>query len=154
MSELRTRLEKIDRNVVINDTVSLIDSEVASKGGLSGVALKGGYAVVKKLKDGRMIQIAVDKLLDEFADALSPVYEEYLGDDSSSRFESYLTRHAKRASDALLGITDAKARRAENKIIQSTYEKLRGQAEKHVVDALPGVGRMIEKHAPKQSTGA
>lgn len=148
MSELRTRLETIDRQVVIKDTVRLIDSEVASKGGLSGVALKGGYSVIKKLKDGRMIDIAVDKLLDEFADALSPVYESFLEGDGA-RFEPYLSNHATEAADALLGITDSKAARAENKIIKSTYQKLRGQAEKHVVDALPGVGRLIDTHAPK-----
>jgi len=151
MSELRTRLETIDRQLVIKDTVRLIDSEVASKGGLSGVALKGGYSVIKKLKDGRMIDIAVDKLLDEFADALSPVYEDFLGEDGQTRFEPYLSKHASDAANALLGITDSKAARAENKIIKSTYQKLRGQAEKHVIDALPGVGRLIDTHAPKSA---
>ena len=149
MSELRTRLEEIERKTVIKDCVHLIDDEVASKGGLSGVALKGGYAVVKKLKDGRMIEIAVDKLLDEFADAMSPVYETFLADDSAKKFEKYVGRHASTASNALLGITDAKAARAESKVIKSTYDKLRGSAEKHVTDALPGVGRLIDKHAPK-----
>lgn len=149
MSELKSRLDTVDRKIVIKDTVKLIDAEVASKSGLSGVALKGGYSVVKKLKDGRMIDIAVDKLLDEFADSLSPVYENFLSDHGSKKFETYINSHSKTAADALLGITDAKAARAENKIIKSTYQKLRGQAEKHVIDALPGVGRLIDTHAPK-----
>jgi DNA-binding Lrp family transcriptional regulator len=149
MSELLSRLQKIERKTVIKDCVTLIDHEVASKGGLSGAALKAGYSVVKKLKDGRMIDIAVDKLLNEFADAMSPVYEEFLADKTASKFESYIGNHAKRASDALLGITDAKAARAESKVIKSTYEKLRSSAEKHVIDALPGVGRLIDTHAPK-----
>lgn len=149
MSELRTRLEQVERKTVIRDCVALIDDEVAAKGGLSGATLKAGYAIVKKLKDGRMIEIAIDKLLDEFADAMSPVYEEFLADDSATKFASHVTKHGKRAANALLGITDSKASRAESKVIKSTYEKLRSSAEKHVIDALPGVGRLIDKHAPK-----
>lgn len=149
MSALRTRLEQSDRETVIQDCVHLIDDEVAAKGGLSGVALKGGYSVVKKLKDGRMIDIAVDKLLDEFADAMSPVYEEFLADKNANKFEAYVSKYSTRAANALLSITDGKAARAESKVIKSTYNKLRGSAEKHVIDALPGVGRLIDKHAPK-----
>jgi len=149
MSELRSRLEKVERASVINDCVRLIDDEVGSKGGLSGMALKGGYMVVKKLKDGRMINLAVDKLLDEFADAMSPVYEKFLAEKGATKFETYVIKHGTSASNALLGITDAKAARAESKVIKSTYDKLRSSAEKHVMDALPGVGRMIDKHAPK-----
>ena len=49
----------------------------------------------------------------------------------------------------LLGITDEKIKGAENRVIIKTYEKLRGQAKKHVEEALPGVGRLIDSHAPK-----
>lgn len=150
MSVLQERLETIDRQVVIRDTVSLIDDEVASKSGLSGMAIKGGYKVVKKLRGGGMIHDAVDHLLDDFTAALAPMYDDYLEADGASTFERYLRGHADEASDALLGITDAKIKRAETRVIISTYNKLRGQAEKHVVDALPGVGRLIDSHAPKE----
>lgn len=150
MSVLKERLETTDRQVVIRDTVRLIDAEVASKSGLSGMALKGGYKVVKKLRGGRMIEDAVDYLLDDFTDALAPLYDDYLEHDSTKTFERHLGKHGQEAADALLGITDAKAKRAENRVIISTYKKLRGQAEKHVADALPGVGRLIDEHAPKE----
>jgi hypothetical protein len=113
------------------------------------MAIKGGYKVVKKLRGGRMIQDAVDYLLDDFTGALAPVYDEFLEDDGADSFERYLKGHSDEAADALLGITDAKAKRAENRVIISTYKKLRGQAKGHVVDALPGVGRLINQHAPK-----
>lgn len=150
MSALKERLEAADRQVVIRDTVSLIDDEVASKSGLSGMAIKGGYKVVKKLRGGRMIHDAVDHLLDDFTDALAPLYDDFLEADSTTTFERYLKGHSDAACDALLGITDAKIKRAENRVIIKTYNKLRGQAEKHVVDALPGVGRLIDQHAPKE----
>lgn len=149
MSVLRSRLEEVDRAQVINGAVSLIDAEVGSKSGLSGVALKGGYKVVKKLNGGKMIDFAVDKLLDDFSDALSPIYETFLDDDGDDWFETYIQNHLDDAANALLGITDQKVQRAEQKVIKKTYEKLRPSAEKHVVDALPGVGRLIDDHAPK-----
>lgn len=148
MSELKSRLNEVERTVVIDDTVRLIDAEVASKGGFSGAALKGGYKVVKKLKGGTMIEFAVDKLLDDFSDALSPLYEDYV-EAEEGNFESYLRGRETEAADALLAITDDKARRAKSKVIVKTYDKLRGSAESHVIDALPGVGRLIDTHAPR-----
>ena len=150
MSNLQEKLTAIDRNIVIEDTVRLIDNEVASKSGLSGMAIKGGYKAVKKLKKGRMIHKAVNILLDDFTSALSPLHDGYREQDpvKAKTFEAYLLQNDKQASQALLTITDTKIKQAENKIIISTYKKLRGQAEKHVTDALPGVGRMIDKHVP------
>jgi hypothetical protein len=150
MGELKSRLDQVDRDIVIDDTVSLIDNEVKSKSGLSGMALKGGYKVVKRLKGGRMIEEAVDGLLDEFTEALDPLYEDFLEQDSPRTFEKYLSRHKADATDALLGITDSRAKRADNKVLKKTYNKLRGQAEKHVKQALPGVGRLIDEHAPRE----
>ena len=149
-TQLRERLTQTDRAAVIDDTVKLIDSEVSSKGGISGAVLKKGYAAVKKLKGGRMIERAVDHLLDDFADALDPMYGTWQAKEDRPGFDRYLTDHADQATEALLSITDEKSERAESKIIRSTYKTLRGQAHKHVIDALPGVGRLIERHAPAQ----
>lgn len=151
MADLKRRLDEVDRASVITDTVKLIDEEVARKSGVTGLALKGGYKVVKKLRGGRMIEEAVDHLLDDFSTALSPLYADYCASPDTASFEQHLSQNADEAADALLGITDAKLERAENKVIIKTYEKLRGQAEKHVVEALPGVGRLIDHHAPRES---
>lgn len=148
MADLNERLAIADREVVIRDTVKLIDSEVASKSGMTGLALKGGYKVVKKLRNGRMIERAVDHLLDDFTGALNPMYQEFVQSDVDL-FENYLKEHIPTAADALLGITDDRINEAENKIIIKTYGKLRPTAKKHVEDALPGVGRLIDTYAPK-----
>lgn len=149
MSALTERLQTADRAAVVADTVQLIDDEVGRKSGMSGMALKAGYKVVQKLKGGRMIPEAVDYLLDAFTGALSPLYDTFLAQDAISTFEAFIRRHEQEASDALLHITDARAERSDNKVLRSTYEKLRGQAEKHVKEAVPGVGRIIDRHAPK-----
>ncbi len=151
MGELKERLDTANRDDVIADVVKLIDNEVKNKSGLSGVALKGGYKVVKRLKGGRMISDAADGLLDPFAEALDPLYADYLQSDGYNTFETYLSNHRDQATNALLSITDGKAERADNKVLKKTYAKLRGQAEKHVEEALPGTGRLIDKYAPKGS---
>lgn len=148
MASLKETLAETDRQIVIRDTVTLIDAEVSRKSGMTGLALKGGYKVVKRLRRGQMIEDAVDYLLDDFTDALDPMYQEYVEDDDTTTFENYLADRSDEASDALLAITDGKAKRAENKVLLKTYKKLRGQAKKHVVEALPGVGRLIDEHAP------
>ena len=156
MSYLESQLKQKDRKVIIADTVQLIDSEVASKSGLSGKLLLAGYKAVKALKNGRMIDKAVDMLLDDFTSALAPLHDDFREDEATraSGFGAYLTSHKERATDALLKITDDRAEKAEQKLIRSTYKKLRGQAEKHVHAALPGVGRLIDKHVPSQEEAA
>ena len=146
---LEERLAQVDRSIVVRDTVAMIDREVGSKSGLSGMALKTGYKVIKKLKNGRMVENAVDDLLDDFTRVLDPIYTRFLAQDEIATFERYLREHDAEAANAMLAITDAKAERADNKVLRSTYGKLRPTAEKHVRDTLPGVGRVIDRHAPK-----
>lgn len=148
MSKLQDILADADRRELVDDVVSIIDDEVASKGGFGGVALKTGYKAVKRLRNGRMIEDAADALLDDFTRALAPLYDDYLESDGYSSFEGYIDEHDGRATDALLSITDDKAEEADNQILRKTYSKLRGSAEGHVKDALPAVGRLIDKHAP------
>ena len=149
MTSLTERLDTVDRQLVINDTTRLIDEEVKSKSGLSGIALKGGYGAVKRLRPN-MIERAVDHLLDDFSEALDPLYQDFIGDDDAEKFENYLQDHDRRAADDLLSITDERAEESDQKTLRKVYYKLRDQAEQHVRDALPGVGRLIDEHAPKQ----
>ncbi len=146
MKSLKEAIQAADRQVVIADMVKLIDSEVKSKSGLSGMAIKTGYKVVKKLKGGRMIEKASGMLLDPFTDAIEPIHAEFRETGASSGFASFLQSNSDRACDALLGITDRKAQDAENPVLRKTYSKLRPQAVKHVKDALPGVGRLADKY--------
>ncbi|MBA2665354.1 MAG: hypothetical protein H0U74_23900 [Bradymonadaceae bacterium] len=148
MAMLTERMKEVDRKVLVADSAKLIDEEVAHKSGLSGLALKGGYKVVKTIKPG-FIEEAIDHLLDQFSEALSPLYEDYVAQESVNSFEHYIKRHDSRAANDLLSITDERAKRSDNKVLKSTYQKLRGQAEKHVLEALPGLGRLIDQHAPK-----
>src|SRR5688572_29492134 len=111
MSALREALGSGDnRRKVIDDACHVLDLEVADKGGLTGLAIKGAYKLVQGVKPG-FIREAVDHLLDDFLDALDPVYQE-----ARSKGEppgAYLRRSSSRVADALLSVTDLKAEKAQ-----------------------------------------
>jgi hypothetical protein len=145
MSELEKILtDDARRETIVQDSLAIVDQEVASKGGLSGMALKAGYKAVKGLKPGFLGNVVRD-LLPEFARALEPLYQE-----ARARGEavgSHLTSNASRVADALLGITDGKAERSTNNLVKGTYKKLRGTARTHVEAAVPRLAGLIDKHA-------
>lgn len=142
LTESLTREDK--KTAVVDDCCKLIDEEVGDKGGISGLAIKAGYAAVKGIKPGFVRQVVTD-LVPEFAKALEPMHQEATsqGKPIASHFEANSTRVA----DALLAITDAKAKTAKSGVVKGTYEKLRPTAKKHVEQAVPRLGRLIEKHA-------
>jgi hypothetical protein len=129
---------------VVDDCLALIDAEVADKGGLSGLAIKAGYGVVKGIKPG-FVKQAVTDLLPDFATALEPIYQE--AKSKSTPVADYFKSNSGRVADALLAITDAKAQKSKSGAVKGTYEKLRGTAKKNVEAAVPRLGKMVEKHA-------
>jgi len=136
-------LDESKKAQVINDCVSLIDQEVASKGGLSGLAVKAGYKAVNGVKPG-FVKSVVVKLLPEFIAKLDPIWSEGV---EKGKPADYLISNKSRAADALLSVTDAKAKASSNSVVRGAYEKLRGSAKKHVEEAIPRLARLIEKHA-------
>ena len=133
------------RRAVVDDGVLAIEAEVKSKSGLGGMAVKGGYKVVKNLKPGFVGQ-ALDHLLDDFAAAIDPFYDEYKASGQSDVVAWFRGRD-KAIAEALLGVTDARARRAKNKSVARAYSKLRPMAVGHVCEAMPRIARLVEKHA-------
>ena len=130
------------RSLIIDDCCALLDQEVGDKGGLSGLAVKAGFAAVKGVKPG-FIPHVIGELLPEFAAKLDPLWTQ--AQASSSPSTAFLSERA-RIADALLAITDAKAQKAKSGIVRGTYEKLRGSAKKHVEDAVPRLSKLLEKH--------
>lgn len=132
------------KSAVVEDCLTLIDAEVADKGGLTGLAIKAGYKTVQGIKPGFVRQVVSD-LLPDFAKALDPIYQEAKGAGRGVR--DHFASHASQVADALLTITDDKAKGSKSGMVRGTYEKLRGSAKKNVEAAVPRLGAMIEKHA-------
>ena len=132
------------KEAVVEDCMALIDAEVADKGGLSGYAIKAGYGTVKGVKPG-FVKHAVSDLLPEFATALDPIYQD--AKSNNKPIADFFVDQRSRVADALLAITDAKAERAKSGVVKKAYDGLRKTAKKHVEEAVPRLGQMIEKHA-------
>jgi len=133
-----------NRPKVIADCTQLINEEVDSKGGLTGLAVKGAYALVKAVKPGFVTE-AVDHMLDDFVTRLEPFWAQ--AQAKNEPIGPLLNAQAPQVSDALLAISDERAARSTNPSLKKTYEKLRPTGKKHVEQAVPRVGRLIQKYA-------
>jgi len=143
MPTLRERLSTGNkRTAVIDDALRVLDAEVADKSGISGMAIKAAFGMVKSVKPG-FIREVVDHLLDDFVDALEPIAAE--AEEKGVKPGTYLEANRGRVADALLSITDRRAQSAQNRAIKAAYERLRPTAKKHVEAAAPRLGRMLER---------
>lgn len=131
------------KTTIVADCAKLVDEEVAEKSGLSGFAVKAGYAAVKGIKPGFIGEV-IDKLLHEFASQLDSIWEEGKQKGNAS---TYFVANKSRVADALLSVTDGKAKNAKSALVRGTYEKLRGSAKKNVEEAVPRLAQLLEKHA-------
>jgi hypothetical protein len=131
------------RPKVVADCVTLVQEEVDSKGGLSGLAIKAAYAVVKAVKPG-FISEALDHMLDDFAIKLEPFWAQ--AQAKNEPVGALMNAQAGQVADALLSISDARAARAKNHGAKKAYEKLRPTGKKNVEAAVPRLGRMIAKY--------
>jgi hypothetical protein len=131
------------REKVIEDCCHLIDAQVKAKGGLSGIAIKGVYATVKTFKRG-FVPSVVNALLDEWLGKLQPYYDKWSG--GGGAFSEFLVARSDDVAEDLLQVTDARAAKSEHGTIKKLYEKNRGSAKKNVIEAIPELARLIEKH--------
>ncbi|GAB3490474.1 DUF6918 family protein [Flexivirga sp.] len=143
MSLSETLLAADRRPQVVADLVAVIDAEVKDKKGLTGVAIKGGYAAVRKVSP-TIAADATDRMLPEVASALQPFWDDFAG---AGDFGQYLAGRGDEAADALLAVTDARAEATEREPLKRAYKGLRGKAKDNVEQALPRLGRVVQQHA-------
>lgn len=144
MSSLSETLLAADRRPrVVDDLVAVIDAEVKDKKGVSGVAVKGGYAAVRKVNP-TIATDATNRMLPQVATALQPFWDDFAG---SGDFGEYLAGRGDEAADALLAVTDARAEATAREPLRRAYKGLRGKAKGHVEQALPRLGKVIQQHA-------
>ena len=133
------------RDELVRDATAILEAEVAGKRGLSGVAVKGAFKVVRGLSPS-FIPRAIDGLLDDFMEQLEPFYADYCSGGSQGTFGSFLSGRSSAVADALLSTTDKRAETTDHKLLRSTYTKLRPKGKQHVQEAMPAVGRMVDRH--------
>lgn len=138
-------LAKGVRPAVVADLVDVVDQEVADKKGISGTAVRAGYAAVRKVMPD-LNKRAVRKLLPDFAAALDPFWDDFVRSGDGD-FGSYLQSRGSEASSALLAVTDRRVAASSRQPIKKAYQALRGKADDHVQAALPRLGAVLQKHA-------
>ena len=136
--------DQATRKRVIDDCAGLIEAEVGDKSGLSGAGIKLGYRTVKGLRPG-MIPMALDGLLDDFSGKVDPHWAKCQEEGANPR--AYFTKNKVVIANALLEITDDRARKTPHKVLKGAYEKLRPQAVDHIGAAMPRLADLIAKHA-------
>lgn len=129
--------------MVVEDCCNLLETQVASKSGISGMALKAAFGALKGVKPG-YIPYALEQLLPQCFTALDPIWNEGVqkGDPVG-----HVIANSSDTADALLSVTDARLKTVKRQIVRGTYEKLRGSAKKHVEEAIPDLANIIDKHA-------
>ena len=66
---------------------------------------------------------------------------------NAATFQSKWNGKAGLIADSLLKITDERAVRTRHQTAKKAYEKLRPSAKRNVEEAVPGLGKVLSKHA-------
>lgn len=69
-------LDEATRPAFLADAVQVLDAEVSDKGGASGLAVKGGYAAVKKISPS-IVPDALDSLAPRLLEQLESYWREF-----------------------------------------------------------------------------
>lgn len=132
-----------NRPVLIADCVEVLNAEVKSKSGVSGFAIKAAFKAITAVKRD-IVQVSIEGLIDEFVARLEPFYARHV--ESGGDIGAFVVRESDAIADALLAITDERARTTPHKTLVKAYQKLRPQGKKQVIAAMPRVGTMLAKH--------
>jgi len=127
---------------VVDDCQQLIEQEVAGK---SGIAVKLAYKTANAFARGYLHNI-VETLLPDMVNQLEPYWADFTASGASD-FGDYLVKHGDEVAQALLVVTDAKAKASQRPTIVKAYGAVRGGAAKHITTALPNVGSLVQKYA-------
>jgi hypothetical protein len=127
------------------DVRALVDSEVSDKKGASGLALRAGYGAAKKVYP-KVVEEAVQKMWPDFVWHLDPFWQAWSAAPTGT-FSEFLVARRDEAADALLFVTDRRVENTDKAVLRKAYGSMRGTAKKHVMEALPRVGDLVQKHA-------
>lgn len=146
MGKLADNLLKPEvRPSLVRDCALVVDEEVASKGGLSGIAIKTTYKIVKSIKP-TMISESIDGMLNDMINNLEGFWGQYEASGKKEPFESFSSARRGEVADALLKVSDDRAKTTRHQTLKSAYEKLRPTGKKNVEEAVPRVAALVGRY--------
>jgi hypothetical protein len=128
------------REPVVTDCIGLIDAQVKEK----GFVIKSAYATIKAIKK-KFVPEVVDALLDDWLGKLQPHYDKWAATKSTS-LADFLTSRSDDVAEDLLSVTDARAEKSSHNTEKNMYVKMRDGAKRNVVEAIPDLAKLVEKH--------
>ena len=144
MSSLVELLAKeLVRVCVIEDCVELIEAQVKQK----GFIIKSAYATIKAIKK-RFIPEVVDSMLDEWLEKIQPHFDKW-SVAKTSTFTDYVVARGDDVAEDLLAVTDGRAEKTSHTTAKKMYGRMRDGAKKNVIEAIPALAGVIEKHLAK-----
>ncbi|MEV5651791.1 hypothetical protein AB0L57_26395 [Nocardia sp. NPDC052254] len=138
-------LDDAKRPAFLADAQEVLDAEVSDKGGASGLAVKGGYAAVKKVSP-TIVSDALESFAPKFVEQLEPYWAQYQASGNGS-FADLLVANSDEVAESLLAVTDSRADASSRPALKKAYSSLRSSAKKHVTEALPRLGELVQRHA-------
>ncbi|MFH1886159.1 MAG: hypothetical protein ABIJ95_04175 [Pseudomonadota bacterium] len=142
---LNRLLDENNQQAVLADCLKLVNSEVASKKGASGLMIKAGYKAFRAVRPG-IVTEAMKGLLPHFAQVLDGHYTEYEAAAPGQNFSAWLSDRSGQVAEDLLAVTDQMVEQTDKRAVTGTYNRLRGMAIKNVAQAVPAVGELVESH--------
>ena len=130
---------------VVADCEALINAQVSDMSGISGTAVKLAYKTVRTFDAGHIHHV-IKTLLPRMADELQPYWADF-NEGGGGQFGDYLVKREDEVCEALLAITDERARNSTRPTIVKAYNTVRRSAAKHVKAALPSVGALVQRYA-------
>jgi len=129
------------RGKVIDDCVALVDHQVRGK----GLVIRTAYGTVKAIKKN-FVREVVDTLLDDWLGKLQPHHDKWVAGGRAGSFADYLIARSDDVAENLLAVTDVRADRTSHGTAKKLYGKMRPSAKTNVVEAIPELARLVERH--------
>jgi hypothetical protein len=130
---------------VVTDVLALVDTELASKSGVSGTAVKVAFKAITTFAPG-YYQETVAGMVPDMVYQLAPFWADFEVSGSAD-FGDYLSKRGDEVSAALLEVTDGMAAESGRAAVVKPYKAVRNGAGKHIEAALPNLGAMVQKYA-------
>ncbi|MDO4928242.1 MAG: hypothetical protein Q3976_04180 [Corynebacterium sp.] len=145
MSEFKEAVTADNRDKAVNDVANALEETIDQLSGLTGKAVKLGYAAAKKKRPDIAIKIA-DTMLESLCDTLDPYWSDYKS-DSGSDFGAYLVEHKDEVSRDVLKLADEKVAEIDNDKLTKGHERFRNKAVDYAEISLPALGKALEQNA-------
>ena len=136
------------RASVVADCIALIEAQVKHK----GFVIKSAFATVKAIKKTFVPEV-VDALLDDWLGKIQPHHDRWAAARTST-FSEYVIARSEDIAEDLLTVTDERADRSSHTTARKMYQRMRDGAKKNVVEAIPDLARLIERHMATASASS